>query len=776
MILCRKMRWKLSVFIILILLSSKSLPASAEDNGQHASCRQEVLSQLVLSLQDEDFVLSAIEECIRMNRMPAAAELLGLPMEYSARNQIRHTVFLCRTLMRILPDTAPDLVGRIEYSDSVLTELKATGEDVKSLEISFLNEAANVYGILSRTDDVIAVMDRLGTLCSDISWQDKEWPADAFLAYGVELFRGRRFQEAGHVLENVAGHKLVYDLRGIYPVMTYLSGLYKFMGRQEDTAGLMDRILGELDQEMSRQGILQTTSSFDIYFPDDMFMDMMSFASDVCSPDCNGVLYDAILTLTNLKKDISLDLLAYADTSSDAVFRTTVRLVKYAEESSFSDLAESAYTEIMDSLRIGDLVRSHRYSWKDVKSSLKSHELAVEFIMVPAEDPFYAALVVGRGYRHPALVRLCKVKDIQELARRGPELYRNGAGVVYMRVWKPLEPYLHGVRRIFYAAKGALGKINMDAVTIPMTDCLMSEKYSMNLLSSTASLLDRDRDFNYRKPAGQYGALLFGGLDYYPDEDAWYDAGWFGRVRRSSDPDFMMDRSDYSIENLLTAVPADTSRAGVSFLKHTRDEVETIAGVLPPFAPVLRTGLQGIEEEFRLRYPDMKIMHFATHAFYFDEEDVHESGRLAGKDISYVHTKAGSAMKRCGLLMSGAGNTVLGRKPDGVFDGLVFGEDIAARDFRNVDLVVLSACGTASGDDSGNSIYGLQRAFKMSGARTVVMSLWNVNDEATSLMMKSFYTFLMSGDPKREAFRRAMMTVREKYRDPYYWAPFIMMD
>ena len=269
---------------------------------------------------------------------------------------------------------------------------------------------------------------------------------------------------------------------------------------------------------------------------------------------------------------------------------------------------------------------------------------------------------------------------------------------------------------------------------------------------------------------------MFGGLDYYPDEDAWYDAGWFGRVRRSSDPDFMMDRSDYSIENLLTAVPADTSRAGVSFLKHTRDEVETIAGVLPPFAPVLRTGLQGIEEEFRLRYPDMKIMHFATHAFYFDEEDVHESGRLAGKDISYVHTKAGSAMKRCGLLMSGAGNTVLGRKPDGVFDGLVFGEDIAARDFRNVDLVVLSACGTASGDDSGNSIYGLQRAFKMSGARTVVMSLWNVNDEATSLMMKSFYTFLMSGGPKREAFRRAMMTVREKYRDPYYWAPFIMMD
>ena len=661
MILRRKMRWKLSVFILLILLSSKSLPASAEDNGQHASCRQEVLSQLAMSLQDEDFVLSAIEECIRMNRMPTAAELLGLPMEYSARNQIRHTVLLCRTLMRTLPDTAPDLVGWIEYSDSVLTELKATGEDVKSLEISFLNEAANVYGILSRTDDVIAVMNRLGTLCSDISWQDKEWPADAFLAYGVELFRERRFREAGHVLENVAGHKLAYDLRGIYPVMTYLSGLYKFMGRQEDTAGLMDRILGELDQEMSRQGILQTPSSFDIYFPEDMFMDVMSFVSNVCSPECNGVLYDSILTLSNLKKDINLDIMAYADTSSDIGFKTAVRLVKYAEVTSYTDLAESAYAEIMDSARVRDLVRSHRYSWKDVRSSLKRHELAVEFIMVPDEDPFYAALVVGRGYKHPALVRLCKVKDIQELARRGPELYRDGAEAVYMRIWKPLEPYLRGVRTIFYANRGAIGKINMDAVMIPGADCLLSEKYSMNLLGSTASLIERDRDFDYRKPGESYSALLFGGLDYYPDIDSWYEAGWFGRARRSSDPDFMLDKSDYSIGNLLTAVPSDTSRAGVGFLKHTRDEVETIAGVLPSFAPILKTGLQGIEEEFRFRYPDLKIMHFATHAFYFDEEDVHADGRLAGTDVSYIHTRAGSAMKRCGLLMSGAGNTGLGR-------------------------------------------------------------------------------------------------------------------
>ena len=432
--------------------------------------------------------------------------------------------------------------------------------------------------------------------------------------------------------------------------------------------------------------------------------------------------------------------------------------------------------EIMDSLRIGDLVRSHRYSWKDVKSSLKSHELAVEFIMVPDDEPFYAALVVRRGCKVPALIRLCKIEEISALARKGPELYKNGAGAVYKHIWKPLKPYLKNVRTVFYVTRGALGKINMDAVGIPGEGCLMSEKYSMNLLSSTASLMERDGDFNYRKPDEWYSALLFGGLDYYPDIDEWHDAGWYGRFLRSRNPDFMLDRADYSIENLLTAVPADTSRAGVSFLKHTEDEVETIAAVLPSYAPILRTGLRGIEEEFRLRYPRIKIMHFATHAFYFDEEEVYQNGRLAGEDRSYINTKTESAMKRCGLLMSGAGNTVMGRKPDGVFDGFVFGEDIAVRDFRDVDLVVLSACNTASGDDEGNSINGLQRAFKMAGARTVVMSLWDVNDEATSMMMKTFYTCLMSGDSKREAFHRAVMAVREKYHEPYYWAPFIMMD
>lgn len=56
------------------------------------------------------------------------------------------------------------------------------------------------------------------------------------------------------------------------------------------------------------------------------------------------------------------------------------------------------------------------------------------------------------------------------------------------------------------------------------------------------------------------------------------------------------------------------------------------------------------------------------------------------------------------------------------------------------------------------------------------MSLWDVNDESTSLMMTTFYRHLMSGDGKRKAFRKAREAVRKKYHDPYYWAPFVMVD
>ena len=92
-------------------------------------------------------------------------------------------------------------------------------------------------------------------------------------------------------------------------------------------------------------------------------------------------------------------------------------------------------------------------------------------------------------------------------------------------------------------------------------------------------------------------------------------------------------------------------------------------------------------------------------------------------------------------------------------------------------MVVLSACETARGViDPVDGIYGLQRAFKMAGVKTIVMSLWKVNDVTTAMLMTHFYKYLVGGDERHQALWKAMKDVEKDYPDPYYWAGFVMLD
>ena len=106
-------------------------------------------------------------------------------------------------------------------------------------------------------------------------------------------------------------------------------------------------------------------------------------------------------------------------------------------------------------------------------------------------------------------------------------------------------------------------------------------------------------------------------------------------------------------------------------------------------------------------------------------------------------------------------------------------------DLRDCDLVVLSACETAKGDITSEGVFGLQRAFKMAGVQTIIMSLWKVDDNATQMLMTEFYTnWIEKEQSKREAFKNAQNAVRfavdkygdRMYADPVYWAGFIMLD
>ena len=90
------------------------------------------------------------------------------------------------------------------------------------------------------------------------------------------------------------------------------------------------------------------------------------------------------------------------------------------------------------------------------------------------------------------------------------------------------------------------------------------------------------------------------------------------------------------------------------------------------------------------------------------------------------------------------------------------------------DLIVASACQTSIGKiDKGDEVVGFSRAFMYAGANAFVGSLWNISDEATSVMMRRFYSNINKyGIPESLRLAQIKMIQSGKYKDPYYWAAF----
>ena len=91
------------------------------------------------------------------------------------------------------------------------------------------------------------------------------------------------------------------------------------------------------------------------------------------------------------------------------------------------------------------------------------------------------------------------------------------------------------------------------------------------------------------------------------------------------------------------------------------------------------------------------------------------------------------------------------------------------------DLVTLSGCATGLNVvTAGDELLGLIRGLLYAGARSVLLTLWNVHDHSTSEFMTAFYRCLQSGASKPVALRAAMLQLRERLPHPYYWAPFTL--
>jgi CHAT domain-containing protein len=92
------------------------------------------------------------------------------------------------------------------------------------------------------------------------------------------------------------------------------------------------------------------------------------------------------------------------------------------------------------------------------------------------------------------------------------------------------------------------------------------------------------------------------------------------------------------------------------------------------------------------------------------------------------------------------------------------------------NLVTLSGCQSGMTEvTDADDLLGLMRGFLYAGARSLLLSLWNVNDASTTSLMANFYREWQQGASKSVALRSAMLTLRNDYPNPFFWAPFLLV-
>jgi len=191
-----------------------------------------------------------------------------------------------------------------------------------------------------------------------------------------------------------------------------------------------------------------------------------------------------------------------------------------------------------------------------------------------------------------------------------------------------------------------------------------------------------------------------------------------------------------------------SAREGLGPLRHNQLEVSQIHELLEG---EIFKGDAATREAFIEAAPSYSVLHLATHGLLPDEEGKWAFLAFASQDTLNLK----------------------GESYPGI--NALFAQEIQKLDLP-AELVVLSACKTGVGKaNRGEGLQSLGRAFMQAGARSLVATLWAVNDETTARFMRYFYQELTNGAAKDEALAAAKQQMRLEGEGPYHWAGFVLI-
>ena len=320
---------------------------------------------------------------------------------------------------------------------------------------------------------------------------------------------------------------------------------------------------------------------------------------------------------------------------------------------------------------------------------------------------------------------------------------------------KPLAQGTAGAKTWFISPDGEFNRIPFAALSAPSGDALLGEAVQLRLLTTGRELLDLAK----RNDRVAQESLVVAN----PKFD-------YGRERLGSTRSLSSANSD-SIQQR----SGDLKSRYWQELLGTRKEGNAIAKLID--AKLL------IEEQATALAVQQqvapKVLHLASHAYYLaDQKNANINEQRSEQSISdnrarKKHLQIENPLLRSGIVLAGANQPETNSKDDGYLTAL----EVAKLDWLGTEMVVISACESGKGDiEFGEGVYGLKRAIAVAGARSSLLSLWQVDDIGTAAFMQSFYQRLKAGVGRADALAATQKEFRQHakvvWRNPYIWAAF----
>ncbi|HEY3275686.1 MAG TPA: CHAT domain-containing tetratricopeptide repeat protein, partial [Syntrophorhabdaceae bacterium] len=326
-------------------------------------------------------------------------------------------------------------------------------------------------------------------------------------------------------------------------------------------------------------------------------------------------------------------------------------------------------------------------------------------------------------------------------------------GLLYSLVAAPLEPYIKEKRHLYISPDGNLNLVPFE-VLANAEGIYPIEKYQISYIAAGRDIARLEGKHSPKKQA--VAALILADPDY--------DLG----VTLPNSTTKEGPRTQGAEGG------AGTSAGGLSSfsrLPDTKGEADTIQKILTEKMniPVRNYQDRHAIEAVLLAAESPAIVHLATHGYFIGKDEGKDTANGASPRESPLKD---SPMFRSGLALAGINLSL----KEGKDEGIMSAEKVMGLRLLGTELVVLSACETGVGDvEKGEGVFGLKRAFILSGAKAVVLSLWSVPSAETMQLMTRFYGLMAEGKPKAEALRQSKLELMRKKANPFYWGAFILV-